>query len=97
MASETHVKTLALTAGNLAVLAAGGHPVYLVKAPDAASWDYDRPIRVVELPELRFKRHLLMYETHGHREALELEVIAGTPPSRSELIGKTLVQDTHSG
>ena len=93
MASDTNTKTLQLTTANLAVLAAGGHPVYLVRAPDAASWDYNRPIRVVELPDLRFKRHLLMYETHGHREALELEVVAGTPPSRSELVGKTLLQD----
>lgn len=93
MAPDTHAKTLLLTAANLAVLTAGGHPVYLIKAPDAPGWDYERPIRVVELPNLRFKRHLLMYETHGHREALELEVVSGSPPSRSELLGKTLLQD----
>jgi hypothetical protein len=93
MDSTAHAKSLRLTAANLAVLTAGGHPVYLIRALDAPTWDYNRPIRVVELPDLRFKRHLLMYETHGHGEALELEVVAGTPPSRSELLGKTLLQD----
>lgn len=49
-------------------------------------------LAVAELPGLVFNRHLLMYETRGHREALELEVAAGAAPSRATLLGKTLVQ-----
>ncbi len=85
-------RTLTLTPENLAVFIAAGHPLYLVKAADAATWDYKNPITVQELPGLTFKRHLLMVGNKGHREAIELEVTAGTPPSRAELLGKTLVQ-----
>lgn len=85
-------RTVTLTEANLAVLTAAGHPLYLVRTPDAPSWDYNRPITVPEIPGLAFKRHLLMFETRGHREALELEVAAGRPPSRRELLGKTLLQ-----
>ncbi len=92
MPSSDEPRSVRLSAQNLAVLPAGGHPVYLIRTEDAAAWDYHRPIYVRELPGLRFKRHLLMYGTRGHREALELEVVAGTPPSRSQLLGKTLIQ-----
>lgn len=85
-------RRLRLTAENLAVMNAAGHPVYLIRTRDAAEWDYNLPIAVAELPGLRFKRHLLMWETRGHREALELEVVSGDPPSRSALLGKTLLQ-----
>jgi hypothetical protein len=86
------MRSILLTTQNLAVLSAGGHPLYLVKAPDAANWSYDVPIRIEGRPDLQFKRHLLMYETKGHKEALELEVVKGEPPSRAELIGRRLVQ-----
>jgi|GEM_PF-5112706 len=86
-------RTLTLTPENLAVFTAAGHPLYLVKTADAAQWDYQKPITVVELPGLSFKRHLLMVGNKGHKEALELEVTAGAPPSRSELLGKRLVQE----
>lgn len=85
-------RRLRLTAENLAVMNAAGHPVYLVRTPDAAEWDYHLPIGVAEMPGLIFKRHLLMWETRGHREALELEAVSGAPPSRSALLGKTLFQ-----
>jgi hypothetical protein len=85
-------RTLRLTPDNLAVLHAAGHPIYLVRTPDAALWDYHKPITVAEMPGLRFKRHLLMFQTRGHREALELEVTQGTPPTRTQLLGKTLIQ-----
>lgn len=85
-------RRLRLTANNLAIMNAAGHPVYLIRTPDAAEWDYHHPIAVPELPGLLFKRHLLMWETRGHREALELEVVAGAPPGRAALIGKRLVQ-----
>lgn len=81
-----------ITEQNLAVMTAAGHPLYLIKTPDAGRWAYHLPITVPELPGLRFKRHLLMYATRGHREALELEVTAGKPPTRQELIGCTLEQ-----
>lgn len=84
--------TLTLTAENLAVLTAAGHPLYLVKTADAPAWSYHKPITVAEIPGLRFKRQLFLYAKGGHREALELEVTAGTPPTRGELLGKTLVQ-----
>lgn len=83
---------LRVTEQNLAVLTAAGHPIYLIRTPEAHHWAYDRPITVAELPGLRFKRHLLMYATRGHREALELEVAAGTAPTRQALIGCTLEQ-----
>lgn len=86
------LRTLRLTAENLAVLTAAGHPLYIVKAADAAQWDYHLPITVVGIPDLRFKRQLFMYANRGHKEALELEVAAGSPPSRADLIGKELVQ-----
>lgn len=86
------MRSLILTEHNLAVLQAGGHPVYLVRTPEAALWAYDRPILVEGIPGLIFKRHLLMYETKGHREALELAVFRGEAPSRSGLLGRTLVQ-----
>lgn len=85
-------RRLSLSADNLAVMRAAGHPVYLIRTPDAADWDYNLPIGVAEMPDLKFKRHLLMWETRGHREALELELVSGVPPSRSALLGKTLVQ-----
>jgi hypothetical protein len=86
------LRSLILTAQNLAVLQAGGHPLYLVRTPDAAEWAYDSPILVEGLPGLVFKRHLLMYANKGHREALELAVFRGHAPSRAELLGRTLVQ-----
>lgn len=86
------MRTLTLTTVNLAVVSAGGHPLYLVKAADAADWRYDRPITIRERPGIRFKRHLLMYETRGHREALELELVAGPAPTRADLLGLTLIQ-----
>ncbi|MFZ5823211.1 MAG: hypothetical protein ACOY94_02515 [Bacillota bacterium] len=85
-------RTLTLTPENLAVLIAAGHPLYIVKAPDGPQWDYKQPITVDEVPGLLFKRQLIMYGNKGHKEALELEVTAGTPPSRAELLGKTLRQ-----
>ncbi|MFZ5814531.1 MAG: hypothetical protein ACOY93_04435 [Bacillota bacterium] len=85
-------RTLILTPENLAVFTAAGHPIYIVKAADAAQWDYQKPITVAEIPGLIFKRHLLMVGNKGHKEAIELEVTAGTPPTRAELLGKTLVQ-----
>lgn len=93
MALAPEPLTLQVTTSNLAVLSAAGHPVYLVRTPDAEAWDYNRPIFVREIPGLRFKRHLLMYETRGHREALELEVVGGRAPSRAELLGTTLLQE----
>lgn len=86
------MRSLILTEQNLALLQAGGHPIYLIRTADAAAWAYDRPIFVDGLPDLIFQRHLLMYETKGHREALELAVFRGAPPSRSELLGRTLLQ-----
>lgn len=86
-------RSIRLTPENLAVMTAAGHPLYIVKAANAAEWDYHRPITVAELPGLRFKRQLFLYGNRGHREALELELSLGTPPSRAELIGKTLQQD----
>lgn len=86
------MRTLTLTESNLAVLTAAGRLVYLVRTPDAADWDYHKPIGVRELPGVTFRRHLLMYGTRGHREALELEVTATPAPARATLIGKTLVQ-----
>lgn len=86
-------RSLQLTAENLAVLTAAGHPLYIVKAADAALWDYHRPILVEGIPELRFKRQLFMYANRGHKEALELEVIAGRPPTRAELLGRALIQE----
>lgn len=85
-------RSLRLTPENLAVLTIAGRPLYIVKAADAASWDYQRPITVAELPGVRFKRQLFMVANQGHRQALELELTAGIPPSRTELIGKTLLQ-----
>lgn len=93
MAAADPPLTVKLTEANLAVLTAGGHPVYLVRTESAGLWDYHRPIRIRELPQIQFRRHLLMYETRGHNEALELEVVAGSPPSRRELLHKTLCQE----
>jgi hypothetical protein len=86
------LRSLILSDQNLAVLTAGGHPIYLVRTPDAAEWSYDLPLIVEGIPGLIFKRHLLMYETKGHREALELAIFKGQAPSRAELLGKRLVQ-----
>jgi hypothetical protein len=86
------VRGLLLTEKNLAVLQAGGHPVYLIRTPDAGDWSYDLPLFVEGIEGLVFKRHLLMYETKGHWEALELAVFRGPAPSRGELVGKRLVQ-----
>lgn len=86
------MRSLLLTEQNLAVLQAGGHPLYLVRTPEAASWTYDSPILVEGMPGLILQRHLLMYETKGHREALELAVFRGEAPSRGELLGRILVQ-----
>lgn len=86
------MRSLILTEHNLAVLQAGGHPIYLVRTPEAANWAYDRPILVEGIEGLIFQRHLLMYETKGHREALELAVFRGQAPTRSQLVGRTLLQ-----
>lgn len=86
-------RSITLTEHNLAVLTAAGHPIYLIKTDDAPAWSYHRQIRVLGRPELTFKRHLLMYGTRGHQEALELELVSGTAPTRSELLGETLVQE----
>lgn len=85
-------RSLTLTAENLALLMTAGHPLYIVKAVDAATWDYQRPITVAEIPGLRFKRQLFMVGNRGHKEAIELELAAGSPPTRAQLIGKTLQQ-----
>lgn len=85
-------RSVQLTPENLAVLSVAGRPLYIVKAPDAALWDYHRLVAVVELPDVAFKRYLLMYGNRGHKEALELEVVKGTPPARALLLGKTLSQ-----
>jgi hypothetical protein len=85
-------RSIRLDEHNLATLMVAGRPLYLVKTPDAAAWAYDLPIRIPEIAALRFKRHLLMYETHGHAQALELEVSSGAAPARADLLGKRLVQ-----
>jgi hypothetical protein len=85
-------RVVCLSSENLAVIMAAGHPLYLIKTPDAASWDYQRPITIRERPDLIFKRHLLMFANRGHAEALELELTHGPTPTRLDLLGMTLVQ-----
>lgn len=84
--------TVLITPQNLAVLEVAGRPLYLIRTGSAPLWDYHKEIQVQDQPGLLFKRHLLMFETKGHYEALELEVVAGRPPGRSELLGRTLIQ-----
>ncbi|HLN64021.1 MAG TPA: hypothetical protein VK464_21090 [Symbiobacteriaceae bacterium] len=86
-------RKLLLTPDNLAVATVAGHRLYVVKTSDAPQWSYHAPITVAELPDLQFKRHLLMVGNKGHKEAIELEVVAGEPPNRADLIGKTIRQD----
>jgi len=87
-------RTVLITPQNLAILEVAGRPLYLIRTPAASLWDYGKEILVQGQPGLRFKRHLVMFETKGHYEALELEVVAGKPPNRSELVGKVLAQET---